>query len=64
MKQQSLATTGFELATKRTRKREFLDEINLVVPWTELVGLIQPHAPAGKTKAPSCAFVTCSRQAV
>jgi IS5 family transposase len=49
MKQQSLATAGFELATKRTRKREFLDEMNLAVPWSELVGLIQPHAPAGKT---------------
>ena len=41
----SLSTTGFELAHKRTRKREFLDEMNLVVPWTELVGLIEPHAP-------------------
>jgi IS5 family transposase len=45
MKQISLATTGFELVTKRTRKRVFLDEMNLVVPWTELVGLIQPFAP-------------------
>ena len=44
MKQISLATTGFELVTKRTRKRVFLDELNLVVPWTELVGLIQPFA--------------------
>ena len=47
MKQISLATTGFELVTKRKRKRAFLDEKNLVVPWTELVGLIQPFAPIG-----------------
>ena len=47
MKQISLATTGFELVTKRTRKRVFLDEMNLVVPWTELVVLIQPFAPSG-----------------
>jgi hypothetical protein len=33
MKQISLATTGFELVTKRTRKREFLDEMNL--EWIE-----------------------------
>ena len=46
MKQISLATTGFELVTKRTRKRVFLDEMNLVVPWRELVGLIQPFAPS------------------
>ena len=44
MKQISLATTGYELIIKRTRKRIFLEEMNLVVPWTELVGLIQPHA--------------------
>ena len=47
MKQVSLATTGFELVTKRTRKRVFLDEMSLVVPWRELVGLIQPFAPMG-----------------
>ena len=49
MKKISLATTGYELVTKRTRKRVFLDEMNLVVPWTELVGLIQPFASIGTT---------------
>ena len=52
MKQMSLAHTGFELVTKRTRKREFLDEMDLVIPWTELLALIAPHAPAGKTGRP------------
>jgi transposase, IS5 family len=52
MKQQSLATTGFQLATKSTRRREFIDEMNLVVPWVELAALIKPHAPAGKTVRP------------
>ena len=44
MKQMSLGAAGFERKTKRTRKREFLDEMNLVVPWSELVALIAPHA--------------------
>ena len=52
MKQISLSTTGFELVTKRTRKREFLDEMNLVIPWSQLLGLIAPYAPAGKTGRP------------
>ncbi len=52
MKQISLATTGFELATKRTRKREFLDEMDRVIPWSQLLALIAPHAPAGKTGRP------------
>jgi transposase, IS5 family len=50
MKQMSLDTTGFERKTKRTRKREFLDEMNLVVPWSEMVALITPHAPARSAK--------------
>lgn len=45
MKQMSLSESGFERKTKRTRKREFLDEMNLVVPWAELVFLIAPHEP-------------------
>ena len=42
---QSLSVTGFQLSSKRTRKRVFLDEMNSVVPWAELVALISPHAP-------------------
>jgi transposase, IS5 family len=50
MKQMSLGESGFERKTKRTRKREFLDEMDLVVPWAELVLLIAPHAPAPGSK--------------
>ena len=49
MKQIGIATTGFESVTKRTRKRVLPDEMNLVVPWNELVGLIQPFASSGTT---------------
>ena len=61
MKQMSLATTGFELVHKRTRKREFLDEMELVVPWVELIGLIEPHAPKGKNGRPPFAVSTMLR---
>ena len=50
MKQMSLGAAGFERKIKRIRKREFLDEMNLVVPWSELVALVMPHAPARGTK--------------
>ena len=49
MKQSDL---GLNLTAKRTRKREFLDEMNLVVPWAELVALIAPFAPEGKRGRP------------
>jgi IS5 family transposase len=50
MKQMSLGESGFERKTKRMRKREFLDEMELVVPWAELVLLITPHTPAPGSK--------------
>jgi IS5 family transposase len=46
------ANLGLDLTTKRTRKREFLDEMNRVVPWGELVALVLPHAPEGKRGRP------------
>jgi hypothetical protein len=42
MKQSTLATAGFGLGAKRTHKRVFLDEMNLVVRWRVQVSLIQP----------------------
>ena len=36
---------GLSLGNRRTRKAMFLDEMNLVVPWSKLPSLISPHAP-------------------
>lgn len=46
------ADLGLNLSTKKTRKREFLDEMDRVVPWEALIGLIEPHYPTGKTGRP------------
>lgn len=54
MKQGSL---GMSNTVKRTRKREFLDAMELVVPWAELVLLVEPesHAPeSGRRPATLC----------
>lgn len=37
-------TLGLDPLPKKTRKEVFLDEMNQVVPWAELVALVQPHA--------------------
>ena len=58
MTQQEL---GLNLSTRRTRKAVFLDEMNLVVPWTELLSLIAPHAPRAKTGRPPFELVTMLR---
>ena len=52
---------GLNLGIKRTRKREFLDEMDRVVPWDPLVALIAPFAPEGKTGRPPFAVQTMLR---
>ena len=49
------------MSTKRTRKREFLDEMQRVVPWAELIALIEPHYPKGKTGRPPMGIATMLR---
>ena len=46
------ADLGLNLSRKKTRKREFLDEMTRVVPWKDLTALIEPHYPKGKTGRP------------
>ena len=55
------ADLGLNLTTKRTRKREFLDEMSSVVPWAALVELITPFAPEGKRGRPPFAVQTMLR---
>jgi transposase, IS5 family len=44
-KQLTLATSDFERFRKPTRREKFLVEMNTVVPWAELVALIEPYYP-------------------
>ena len=48
-------------STKKTRKREFLDEMDRVVPWGALVQIVEPHAPRAKTGRPPFAIETMLR---
>jgi transposase, IS5 family len=54
MKQQSLASQGvFEKYGRKSRRELFLDEMELIVPWAELLALVEPHyAKAGKGRQP------------
>jgi IS5 family transposase len=58
MKQSSL---GLDLTTRKTRKREFLEEMERVVPWAQLVALIEPHSPRAKTGRPPFPIETMLR---
>lgn len=58
MKQVSL---GLNLSTKKTRKREFLEQMNKVVPWDVLVGVVGPQWPKSMTGRPPFAIETMLR---
>jgi transposase, IS5 family len=52
------AELGLNLSTRRTRKAVFLDEMELVVPWRELIALIAAASPMASTGRPSFAHET------
>ena len=58
MKQISL---GLNLSTKKTRKREFLEEMDRVVPWDALVQIVAPYYTRAKTGRPAFAIETMLR---
>jgi IS5 family transposase len=43
MRQSSL--TGFEKYTKKTRKEQFLDEMERIIPWSDLTQALKPYYP-------------------
>lgn len=55
------AELGLNLSTRRTRKAVFLDEMELVVPWRELVALISAASPVARTGRPPFAHETMLR---
>lgn len=47
MKQIAMSMTGYFDKGKKTRRERFLAEMEHVVPWARLCGLIEPHYPKG-----------------
>ena len=49
MRQMSLAQQAeFQRFAKKSRREWFLDEMEAVMPWAELVALVEPHYPKGE----------------
>ena len=55
------AALDLNLSLKKTRKREFLEQMERVVPWAVLVALIAPYYPEGRTGRPPFALETMLR---
>jgi len=54
MRQITLASqSSFEKYGRKSKREQFLEAMEVVVPWTELLGLIEPHYPkAGNGRQP------------
>jgi IS5 family transposase len=52
-KQMTLGGAGFQKFTKTTRRAQFLADMERVVPWRELCGLIEPVYPKGEGGRPA-----------
>jgi len=48
MRQRTLAEEGFEKYRKPTRREQFLDEMDQIIPWRELCKVIKPFYPKPK----------------
>ena len=62
MRQQTLADEGFERYRKRTRREQFLDEMDKIVPWKGLCEVIEPFypKPEGAGRPPDRPATQCS----
>ena len=55
------AALDLKLSLKKTRKREFLEQMEQVVPWSSLVERIAPHYPQGRNGRPPFSLETMLR---
>ena len=51
----------FQRYTKKTRREQFLDEMEAVMPWAELLALIEPQYPKGDNGRPPVGLVIMLR---
>lgn len=52
MKQQSFSDMEYSLRKRTTKREEFLDIMNEIIPWDEWASYIAPHYPLGKRGRP------------
>ncbi len=52
MKQETLSDMEYSYRKKKTKREEFLEIMDEIIPWDEWVGMIKPHYPEGKRGRP------------
>ena len=52
MKQSTFTDLEYSTRKKKTKKEEFLDTMEEIIPWDEWVDIIKPYYPSGKCGRP------------
>ena len=52
MKQQSFSDYEYSCRKKKTKREEFLDTMEEIIPWDEWVEFVRPYYPSGKRGRP------------
>ena len=52
MKQQSFSDYEYSCRKKKTKREEFLDIMEEIIPWDEWVEFVRPYYPNGKRGRP------------
>ena len=53
MKQETFTDIEYSFRKKKTKREEFLEIMDEIIPWDEWVGVIEPYYPKGKRGRPS-----------
>lgn len=52
MKQQTFSDIEYSNRRKKTRREEFLESMDEMIPWDHWAGIIRPYYPSGKRERP------------
>ncbi|WP_302619972.1 transposase [uncultured Oscillibacter sp.] len=61
MKQESFSDMEYRCRKKKTKREEFLEIMDEIIPWEEWVSLVVPHYPTGKRGRPPIEIETMLR---
>lgn len=61
MNQQTLSDIEYSNRKKKTKKEEFLESMDQIIPWSHWINLIQDHYPSGKRGRPPRGIETMLR---
>ena len=61
MQQQTFTDVEYSKRKKKTRREEFLNMMDKIIPWNEWINLIKPYYPSGKGGRPTRGIETMLR---